>query len=133
MSRCPLKASLVPVRRFATTTCDVFGRLGNTSTTKLSEVLCTRLSRPVKNTVTVSVPTPVYLLVRGCSVYKTVQHVLLLMYHVALHLVLCHWLPVEARITYKLCTLMYRIFNGTAPQYLAELCQLCSDDRLRSS
>jgi len=44
-----------------------------------------------------------------------------------------HWLPVEARITYKLCTLMYRIFNGTAPQYLAELCQLCSDDRLRSS
>jgi len=39
-----------------------------------------------------------------------------------------HWLPVEARIMYKLCTLMYRIFNGTAPQYLAELCQLCSDD-----
>jgi len=24
-----------------------------------------------------------------------------------------HWLPVEAWITYKLCTLMYRIFNGT--------------------
>ena len=44
-----------------------------------------------------------------------------------------HWLPVEARITYKLCTLMYRIFNGTVPQYLAELCQLCPDDRLRSS
>jgi len=44
-----------------------------------------------------------------------------------------HWLPVEARITYKLCTLMYRIFNGTAPRYLAELCQLCSYDRLRSS
>ena len=41
-----------------------------------------------------------------------------------------HWLPVKARITYKLCTLMCRIFNGTAPQYLAEL---CSDDRLRSS
>jgi len=44
-----------------------------------------------------------------------------------------HWVPVEARITYKLCTLMYRIFNGTAPQYLVELCQLSSDDRLRSS
>jgi len=44
-----------------------------------------------------------------------------------------HWLHVEARITYKLCTLLYRIFNGTVPQYLAELCQLCSDDRLQSS
>ena len=33
-----------------------------------------------------------------------------------------HWLPVEDRITYKLCTSMYRVFNGTAPQYLAELC-----------
>jgi len=39
--------SIVPVRRLATTTCDVFGRSENTSTTKLSEVLCTRLSRPV--------------------------------------------------------------------------------------
>jgi len=28
---------------------------------------------------------------------------------------------------------MYRIFNGTTPQYMAELCQLCSDDRLWSS
>jgi len=44
-----------------------------------------------------------------------------------------HWLPVKARITYKLCAVMYHIFNGTVPQYLAELCQLCSDDRLRSS
>jgi len=44
-----------------------------------------------------------------------------------------HWLPVEARIMYKLSTLTYRIFNGTATQYLTELCQLCSDDRLRSS
>ena len=41
-----------------------------------------------------------------------------------------HWLPVEAWITYKLCTVMYRVFNGIAPQYLAVLCQVCSDDRL---
>ena len=44
-----------------------------------------------------------------------------------------HWLPVEARTTYKLCTLMCRVFNGTAPQYLTELYQVCSDDRLRAA
>jgi len=27
----------------------------------------------------------------------------------------------------------YRVFNGTAAQYLAELCQVCSNDRLRSA
>ena len=26
-----------------------------------------------------------------------------------------------------------RVLNGTVPQYLAELCQVCSDDRLRSA
>ena len=44
-----------------------------------------------------------------------------------------HWLPVEARITYKLCTLMYRVFNGIYSAALAELRQVCSDDRLRSA
>jgi len=44
-----------------------------------------------------------------------------------------HWLPVQARITCKLCTLVYRVCNGTAPQYLAELCQVCTDDRLQSA
>jgi len=28
---------------------------------------------------------------------------------------------------------MYRVFNDTSPQYLAELCQVCPDDRLRSA
>ena len=42
-------------------------------------------------------------------------------------------LPVEAWIMYKLCALIYHVFNGTAPQYLGVLCQVCSDDRLRSS
>ena len=27
-----------------------------------------------------------------------------------------HWLPVEARITYKLCLLMYHVVHRTAPQ-----------------
>jgi len=44
-----------------------------------------------------------------------------------------HWLPVEARMTYKRCTLMCRIFNCTAPQYLVELRQVCSYNRLRSA
>jgi len=42
---------------------------------------------------------------------------------------ICFW----TTLTYKLCTLMYRVFNGTARQYLAELCQICSDDRLQSA
>ena len=32
-----------------------------------------------------------------------------------------HWLPIQARISYKLCFLMYRVTNGTAPLYLVEL------------
>ena len=38
-----------------------------------------------------------------------------------------HWLPIEARSTYKLCTLMH---HDTALQYLAELCQVCPNNRL---
>ena len=44
-----------------------------------------------------------------------------------------HWLPIEARISYKLCSLIYRVVHGSAPAYLTELCQLCSDTRLRST
>jgi len=44
-----------------------------------------------------------------------------------------HWLPTEARISYKLCSLMYRVSHESAPTYLTELCQLCSDTRLRST
>ena len=44
-----------------------------------------------------------------------------------------HWLPVEARISYKLCSSMYRVVDGSALTYLTELCQPCSDIRLRST
>jgi len=44
-----------------------------------------------------------------------------------------HWLPIEARISYRLCSLMYRVTHITAPLYLVELCQPCSDTRLRSA
>jgi len=31
-----------------------------------------------------------------------------------------HWLPVEQRITYKLCLFMHYIHTGQAPQYLSD-------------
>jgi len=44
-----------------------------------------------------------------------------------------HWLPVSSRIHFKLCTLMFDISHGTAPQYLSELVRRCDDTRLRSN
>jgi len=44
-----------------------------------------------------------------------------------------HWLPIEARVSYKLCCLMYRVVHGAAPSYLTELCEPCLDTRLRST
>ena len=41
----------------------------------------------------------------------------LILYRVA-HLAI-HWLPVEHRIKYKVCTLMHQIHTMRAPQYLA--------------
>lgn len=40
--------------------------------------------------------------------------------HVTPALKLLHWLPVESRITYKLCMLMHKIYIGNASQYLAD-------------
>ena len=39
--------------------------------------------------------------------------------HVKLALKQLHWLPVERRITYKLCLFMHHIHTGQAPQSLA--------------
>jgi len=44
-----------------------------------------------------------------------------------------HWLPVDKRIVYKLCVLMFDVNYGSAPAYLAELCNVCTDERLRST
>jgi len=43
-----------------------------------------------------------------------------------------HWLPVSSRIQFKLCTLIFDINHGTAPQYLSELVRHSDDTRLRS-
>ncbi|XP_064651630.1 uncharacterized protein LOC135502611 [Lineus longissimus] len=45
-----------------------------------------------------------------------------------------HWLPVRARIEFKVLTLVYKAVNGIAPDYLQDLLQLYTPSRsLRSS
>jgi len=44
-----------------------------------------------------------------------------------------HCLPVEKRIVYKLYVLMFDVKYGSVPAYLAYLCNVCTDERLRST
>ena len=48
-----------------------------------------------------------------------------------------HWLPIKARITYKICLLMFNINSGSSPRYMSSLVtpcnQLQSRTNLRSS
>ena len=48
-----------------------------------------------------------------------------------------HWLPVEQRVTFKLCTLMHLIRTGCSPSYMSELVtttsRIASRSRLRSA
>ena len=45
-----------------------------------------------------------------------------------------HWLPVKARIEYKLCLLLHSYFDGSMPTYLTNLLRLYAPSRsLRSS
>ena len=48
-----------------------------------------------------------------------------------------HWLPVQHRVTYKLCVLMHDVFTHRSPAYLSDLVVATSDipsrSRLRSS
>ena len=51
--------------------------------------------------------------------------------HVTAALINLHWLPVAARIEYKLCTLVYQSVTGNAPTYITDMLQPVSDlDRL---
>ena len=67
------------------------------------------------------------------SIHAFFSHHWRLMGHTCITTELYKWLPIEARISYKLCSLMYRVARGSAPTYLTELCQPCSDTRLRST
>ena len=54
--------------------------------------------------------------------------------HVTPLLTELHWLNVENRIKYKVCTLCFRIFTGTAPTYLSSVVTVYTPGRpLRSS
>ena len=45
-----------------------------------------------------------------------------------------HWLPIPARIQYKIAIMVFKCIHGTAPQYLQELLQLYAQEReLRSN
>ena len=44
-----------------------------------------------------------------------------------------HWLPVKYRISFKICTLVYRALNNSAPDYIINLLILNNAGNLRSS
>ena len=44
-----------------------------------------------------------------------------------------HWLPIQARITFKICLLMFNIYSGAAPLYLSSLVTPCSSILSRQS
>lgn len=37
-----------------------------------------------------------------------------------------HWLPIKARINFKICLLMYRVFTNSSPSYVSSLVTPCS-------
>jgi len=43
-----------------------------------------------------------------------------------------HWLPVQQRIEYKVCVLVYKCLHQAAPTYLSELCTSVSRSTSRS-
>jgi hypothetical protein len=47
--------------------------------------------------------------------------------HVTPALIQLHWLPVQSRITYKLCVLMYQAHTGVLPAYLNETLNSCQN------
>ena len=44
--------------------------------------------------------------------------------HITPYLRMAHFLPVKQRIQYKLCILAFKIVNGHAPEYLADMVSL---------
>ena len=46
-----------------------------------------------------------------------------------------HWLPVEQRVTFKLCLIVFKCLHGQAPSYLTDLIEVYSPERsgLRSA
>ena len=54
--------------------------------------------------------------------------------HITPHLQTLHWLPVNAKIQYKMCSLCFSAINSSGPQYLANLLKIYAPScQLRSS
>ena len=54
--------------------------------------------------------------------------------HITPHLRTLHWLPIEVRIKYKLCSLCFGAITSTGPVYLSSLLKIYTPSRqLRSS
>jgi hypothetical protein len=49
--------------------------------------------------------------------------------HITPHLIELHWLPVKARISFKVLLLVYKALNGMAPSYLADMVRLRRGNR----
>ena len=54
--------------------------------------------------------------------------------HVSPLLQQLHWLPIEKRVKYKICCILYNIYNQTAPSYLCDRVRIYKPNReLRSA
>ena len=54
--------------------------------------------------------------------------------HITSHLRTLHWLPIDARIKYKLCSLCFGAITSTGPVYFSDLLKIYTPSRqLRSS
>ena len=43
-----------------------------------------------------------------------------------------HWLPIKARITYKICLMMFNINSGSSPRYMSSLVTPCNQIRVEN-
>src|SRR6218665_2621544 len=37
-----------------------------------------------------------------------------------------HWLPIQARISFKICLLLFKVMSGAVPPYMSSLATLCT-------
>ena len=44
-----------------------------------------------------------------------------------------HWLPIKARITYKICLMMFNINSGSSPRYMSSLVTPCNHLQSRTN
>ena len=53
--------------------------------------------------------------------------------HITPSLQQLHWLPIQTRITFKICLLVFKIFCGIAPQFMISMVTQCSSIMSRQS